>query len=75
MLLDLWPLFRGCKYINYFGINWRGVFLLGALIAVIGTMARTRLRETAEFSDMKRRLQIAVEATRREGLAQAAKHK
>ncbi len=54
------------------GLNWRGVFLLGALIAVIGTMARTRLRETAEFSDMKRRLQIAVEATRREGLAQAA---
>jgi MFS family permease len=54
------------------GLNWRAVFLLGALIAIVGTMARTRLRETAEFSDMKRRLQIAVEATRREGLAQAA---
>lgn len=54
------------------GLNWRIVFLLGALIAVIGTMARTRLRETAEFADMKRRLQIAVEETRREGLAQAA---
>ena len=54
------------------GLNWRSVFLLGALIAIVGTMARTRLRETAEFSDMKRRLQIAVEATRREGLAQAA---
>lgn len=54
------------------GLNWRFVFFLGALIAIIGTVARTRLRETPEFADMKRRLQIAVDATRREGLAQAA---
>jgi len=54
------------------GLEWRIVFFLGALIAIVGTVARTRLRETPEFSDMKRRLQIAVEKTRIEGLAQAA---
>lgn len=54
------------------GLEWRYVFLLGALIAIVGTVSRTRLREAAEFSDMKRRMQIAVEATRQEGLAQAA---
>lgn len=54
------------------GLEWRVIFLLGALIAIVGTMARTRLRETSEFADMKRRLQIAVERTRQEGLSQAA---
>ncbi|MCP5322441.1 MAG: MFS transporter [Candidatus Paracaedibacteraceae bacterium] len=54
------------------GLEWRLVFFLGALIAIVGTVARTRLRETPEFADMKRRMQIAVEGTRREGLAQAA---
>lgn len=54
------------------GLSWRFVFFLGALIAIIGTMARTRLRETPEFADMKRRMQIAIDATRREGLATAA---
>lgn len=54
------------------GMNWRIIFMLGALIAVIGTMARTRLREASEFADMKRRMQLAVAATRREGLQQAA---
>jgi MHS family proline/betaine transporter-like MFS transporter len=54
------------------GLEWRIVFFLGALIAIVGTVARTRLRETPEFSDMKRRMQIAVEKTRQEGLAQAA---
>jgi MFS transporter, MHS family, proline/betaine transporter len=54
------------------GMNWRIIFMLGALIAIIGTMARTRLREASEFADMKRRMQLAVEATRKEGLQQAA---
>ncbi len=54
------------------GMNWRIVFFLGALIAIVGSVARTRLRETPEFSDMRRRMQIAVKETRREGLAQAA---
>lgn len=54
------------------GTNWRVVFLLGSLIAIVGSVARTRLRETPEFADMRRRLQIAVKATRKEGLAQAA---
>ena len=31
------------------GFNWRIAFWIGAAIAVIGSMARTRLRETPEF--------------------------
>ncbi|MCX7337822.1 MAG: MFS transporter [Alphaproteobacteria bacterium] len=38
------------------GFNWRIAFWIGACIAVVGSMARTRLRETPEFVDMKRRL-------------------
>jgi len=33
------------------GFNWRTAFGVGAGIAIIGTMARTRLRETKEFAD------------------------
>lgn len=53
-------------------LNWRIIFMLGALIAVVGTIARTRLREANDFSNMKRRMQLAVESTRKEGLQQAA---
>lgn len=35
------------------GLNWRYVFLFGAVIAVIGSIARTRLRETPEFLEAK----------------------
>lgn len=35
------------------GINWRTAFWLGAGIAVVGSVARTRLRETPEFLKMK----------------------
>ncbi len=37
------------------GFNWRLAFWIGAAIAMVGTMARVRLRETPEFVDMKRR--------------------
>lgn len=43
------------------GFNWRHAFLIGALIAFVGTIARTRLRETPEFADMKRRMKKVIE--------------
>jgi MFS family permease len=36
--------------------NWRVAFWIGAVIALIGSVARTRLRETPEFVDAKRQL-------------------
>lgn len=35
--------------VTRFGFNWRIAFWIGAGVAVIGSMARTRLRETPEF--------------------------
>ena len=35
--------------------NWRMAFWIGAGIAVVGSFARTRLRETPDFLDMKRK--------------------
>ena len=43
------------------GFNWRNGFWIGAAIAVVGSVARTRLRETPEFVDMKRRMKRALE--------------
>ena len=43
------------------GFNWRIAFLLGALIAIIGGIARRRLRETPEFADAKRRIKNVIE--------------
>lgn len=40
------------------GFNWRIAFWIGACIAVVGSVARIKLRETPEFVDMKRKLQI-----------------
>lgn len=44
------------------GFNWRVAFWIGAGIAVVGSVARTRLRETPEFVDMKRKMKIAAES-------------
>jgi MFS family permease len=38
------------------GINWRIIFWLGAIIALIGSAARVTLRESPDFSNAKRRL-------------------
>jgi MFS family permease len=35
-------------------MNWRAAFWFGAIIAVVGAVARTRLRETPDFLEMKR---------------------
>lgn len=37
------------------GLDWRLAFWIGACIAVIGSLARTKLRETPEFVDAKKR--------------------
>ncbi len=39
-----------------YGLNWRYAFVFGAGIALIGTFARTALRETPDFADAKRKL-------------------
>ncbi|MCC8483355.1 MAG: MFS transporter [Rickettsia endosymbiont of Labidopullus appendiculatus] len=41
--------------------NWRLAFWLGAVVAVIGSVARTTLRETPEFADAKRRIKKVFE--------------
>ena len=41
------------------GLNWRLAFWIGAIVAVIGVVARTALRETTDFADAKRRVQKA----------------
>lgn len=38
-----------------FDMNWRLAFWLGAIIAIVSAFARTRLRETPEFLEIKRK--------------------
>ncbi len=45
------------------GFNWRLAFWIGAAIALIGSLARTTLRETPEFADAKRRIKKVFEKT------------
>lgn len=47
------------------GWNWRIAFWIGATIAVVGSIARTRLRETPDFIDAKKRRQIDQKLTER----------
>lgn len=54
------------------GFNWRLAFWIGAGIALVGSVARTRLRETPDFVDMKRRMKKAIEDSSRDGLGKAA---
>ena len=43
--------------VTSYQFNWRGVFWIGAIVAFIGTLARTTLRETPDFANAKKRLQ------------------
>ena len=43
--------------VTHFGFNWRIAFWVGAAIAVIGSVARTRLRETPEFIKENEKIQ------------------
>lgn len=54
------------------GFDWRIAFWIGALIAIVGTAARTRLRETPDFVDLKRRMKKAIEQAREDGMTKAA---
>jgi MFS transporter, MHS family, proline/betaine transporter len=44
--------------VTVFEVNWRFAFLFGAIVAVVGSFARTGLRETPEFADAKRRIKV-----------------
>jgi MFS family permease len=41
---------------TYFALNWRLAFWFGVIIAFVGLVARTKLRETPEFIDYKKRI-------------------
>ena len=43
--------------VTSFGLNWRIAFWMGAGTAVIGTIARTALRETPDFANAKKELE------------------
>ncbi|WP_341750211.1 MFS transporter [Candidatus Tisiphia endosymbiont of Sialis lutaria] len=43
------------------GFNWRLAFWIGAAIALVGSVARTTLRETPEFADAKRQIKKVFE--------------
>lgn len=54
------------------GMNWRLAFWIGMVIALVGSYARTRLRETPDFVDMKKRMKHAITAAEENGLKRAA---
>lgn len=48
-------------------MNWRLAFWIGAAIALVGAVARTRLRETQDFLNMKReKMKATIEALHQE---------
>lgn len=49
-------------FVTSFGINWRIAFWFGAAVALIGSIARTSLRETPEFIDAKKRINNMLKA-------------
>jgi len=59
-------------FVTTAGIDWRIAFWIGAMIALVGSVARTRLRETLDFVDMKRRMKKAIEESTYDGLEKAA---
>ena len=42
--------------VTHFGLNWRMAFWMGGAIAVIGSVARTRLREAPEFLEKRQQI-------------------
>ena len=45
-----------CSVFTQYHFNWRIVFFIGAGVAIIGTIARTTLKETNDFSNKKKSL-------------------
>ncbi len=52
--------------VTCYGFNWRNAFWVGAGVAAIGAVARTRLRETPDFADAKRRVEKTLEQNMRD---------
>lgn len=50
------------------GISWRYAFYMGALVAITGVGVRVKLRETVDFSDVRRRIKASITSAREEGL-------
>lgn len=60
------------SFVTTSGFNWRIAFWIGAAIALVGSLARTRLRETPDFVDMKRRMKNTIKEAEENGLTKAA---
>jgi len=54
------------------GFNWRLAFWFGVVIAVVGVVARTHLRETPEFANAKTKMKRALEKSAEQGLEKHA---
>ncbi|ALN41267.1 MFS transporter [Rickettsia rhipicephali] len=48
-------------FVTSFGLSWRIAFWIGAGVAIIGTIARTTLRETKDFAAAKKTLESMLE--------------
>jgi MFS transporter, MHS family, proline/betaine transporter len=48
-------------FVTSHGFNWRLAFWIGAAIALVGSVARTALRETPEFADANRQIKKVFE--------------
>jgi MFS family permease len=57
------------------GFNWRIAFWIGACIAVIGSIARTRLRETPEFVTELSLMKVRKESKKAKGIDSSSKNK
>lgn len=53
-------------FVTSFNFNWRIAFGIGAVVAIVGAVARTRLRETPDFADAKRRVKKALAQIKRD---------
>ncbi|QQV74837.1 Proline/betaine transporter [Rickettsia tillamookensis] len=47
--------------VTFLGLNWRLAFWFGTIIAIVGIVARTTLRETPEFIDARLRIKKKLE--------------
>jgi len=54
------------SFVTSFTTDWRFAFWFGAVVAVIGMIARTTLRETPDFADAKRGIQEFIKQTDRD---------
>jgi MFS transporter, MHS family, proline/betaine transporter len=54
------------------GFNWRLAFWFGVVIALVGLVARTKLRETPEYADAKIKMKRVIESTKEAGLEKPA---